>query len=77
MFFIVFVKKLAATARIFVLNWKVHLLVISSVKNNTKKNRKTADFATYWCDKMQNNTDLKVVFEKVVMVLLRFLHSSV
>ena len=49
MFFIVFVKKLAATARIFVLNWKVDLLVISSVTNNTKnpKNVKTADFAPY------------------------------
>ena len=36
MFFIVFVKNLAAAARIFVLNWKVNLLVISSAKNNSK-----------------------------------------
>ena len=41
MFFIVFVKKLAATARIFVLNWKIHLLVIASVKNMTKKQKLT------------------------------------
>ena len=71
MFFIVFVKKLAATARIFVLNWKVHLLVISSAQ---KQKLQILQLTGVTKCKI---IDLKVVFEKVVMVLLRFLHSSV
>ena len=71
MFFIVFVKKLTATARIFVLNWKVHLLVISSAQ---KQKLQILQLTGVTKCKI---IDLKVVFEKVVMVLLRFLHSSV
>ena len=71
MFFIVFVKKLAATARIFVLNWKVHLLVISSAQKQKLQMLQLTGVTK--CKII----DLKVVFEKVVMVLLRFLHSSV
>ena len=71
MFFIVFVKKLTATARIFVLNWKVHLLVISSAQKQKLQMLQLTGVTK--CKII----DLKVVFEKVVMVLLRFLHSSV